>query len=568
MADNVIPYTLGSWDDYPVRDELPRPSSGEVPFVLKDWETYPTVDRLPLTPPEPNYNIDFTGPKVFKGSEKTKDGVIIKEPDEQPKISPATPPAVKTPPKTEAPVNNFDEAYIPQQPEDGSYDFNPATAGWFGDGTGTIPQTQQQQAQMTDPHRSLLQAIMGWDDVPYGKKWNHYLQHGLVGVSKDNVDNITKMAALENKGGLAGAGATYGQELRAHEQKRRTLMNQWDKLLSDWNAGRYAGDEQTVNWFYDVAKQLREEIAAEGINPNTLRPPSLNAGGFAQGFQKTLADDREKLDWLGGWLESIQHHASQDPKWLNSIPAQAEFDKLSEYIIINWAQSKGAIADAEKVRAQVETMPQQDRQVFDTFMRTFFNANTVAQLNGLAAKGDYSALQTIESLDKLLGKAERGESLTEYDKNYGRAMPNEEVSHLMDAAILGFLTLIKNQENIPIEVAAAVNSYKNAKDSFLEYTMQNANVDRKAVWDMAMDQLQIYQNRYNGKMPKAGLNFGWGYTPKKVDRSFGDYLNRWQNTIPPAEVMQNATLGIGRLPQPVDDGLGTGRGGRGGNSRR
>jgi hypothetical protein len=206
--------------------------------------------------------------------------------------------------------------------------------------------------------------------------------------------------------------------------------------------------------------------------------------------------------------------------------------------------------------------------VFDTFMRTFFNANTVAQLNALAAKGDYSALQTVESMNKLLGKAERGESLTEYDKNYGRAMPNEEVSHLMDAAVLGFLTLIKNQENIPIEVAAAVNSYKNAKDSFLEYTMQNANVDRKAVWNMAMDQLQIYQNRYNGKMPKAGLNFGWGYTPKKVDRGFGDYLGKWQNTIPPAEVMKRATLGIGRLPQPVDDGLGTGRGGRGGNSRR
>lgn len=571
MAD-VVPYTLdiGNWNDYPVQDALPRPSSGEVPYVFKDWESYPVNDALPRPKSgDVPYNFEADIPAVYHGTPEApkvdENGIEYKErpKGEAPKEEAPKPTAPK---KAPVQTSAMTEQYVPDsqmETESADTPVNPSE-GWFG---GTGP-SDVEQAPMTDPHRSVLQAIMGWDDVPYGKKWNHYLQHGLVGVSKENVDNVTKMAQLENKGGLAGAGATYGQELRARETKRRTLMNQWDKLLADWNAGRYTGDEQTLNWFYQVANNLREEIAAEGINPDTLRPPSINAGGFAQGFQKTLADDREKLDWLGGWLEGIQKHAAENPNWLNSIEAQAEFDKLSEYVVIGWAQSKGAIADAEKIRAQVETMPQADRQVFDTFMKTFFNANAVAQIMALAEKGDYSALQTVDSMYKLMGMADGHVPMTERDELTNRAVPNQAVSSLMDTAVLGYLTLLKNQENIPLDVAAAVNSYKNARDSYLEYTMQNANVDRQAVWNMAMDQLRMYQDKYNRKVGKLGLNFGWGYQPKRVDRRFGDHLRKWQDADQTAEVMRDARLSIGDMPNRRYDNIPLGKGGRGGGAVR
>ena len=570
----VVPYTLdmANWSDYPVQDALPRPSSGEVPYVFKDWENYPVNDALPKPKPtDVPYNFDVDIPAVYHGTPEApkvdENGIEYKErpKEEAPK---KVAPKQAVPKKAPVQTSGVAEQYVPDSQMGTASADTPAnpSEGWFGDGA-TGP-SDVEQAPMTDPHRSVLQAIMGWDDVPYGKKWNHYLQHGLVGVSKENVDNVTKMASLENKGGLAGAGATYGQELRARETKRRTLMNQWDKLLADWNAGRYTGDEQTLNWFYQVANNLREEIAAEGINPNTLRPPSINAGGFAQGFQKTLADDREKLDWLGGWLEGIQKHAAENPNWLNSIEAQAEFDKLSEYVVINWAQSKGAIADAEKVRAQVETMPQADRQVFDTFMKTFFNANAMAQVMALAEKGDYSALQTVDSMYKLMGMANDHVPMTERDALTNRAVPNQEVSSLMDAAVLGYLTLVKNQENIPPDVAAAVNSYKNARDAYLEYTMQNANVDRQAVWNMAMDQLQMYQDKYNGKVGKLGLNLGGGYQPQRVDRRFGDHLRKWQDADQTSEVMRDARLGIGDMPKRRYDNIPLGNGGRGGGAVR
>lgn len=527
----------------------------------------PNLDPIPA----PNYGIELSAPMVLKPPvQKNSLGIEIKDPPKEKATTPppaksgtgkATPPQAPVVPPKSAMTEPYKQTAPAEQQAQDPQEFSPATAGWFDKGAEeeTAP-----QAPATDPHRSLLGALMGWDDIPYGKKWNHYLQHGFVGVSQQNVDNVTKMAQMENKGGLAGPGATYGQELRAKETKRRTLMNQWDKLLADWNAGRYAGDEQSLNWFYGVANNLRNELAAEGINPNTLRPPSINAGGFAQGFQKYLADDREKLDWLGSWMEQIQQHASQDPNWLNSTAAQAEFDKLSEYVIINWAQSKGAIADAEKVRAQVEAMPKQDRIVFDAFMRNFFDANTLAQVNALAAAGDYSALQTVESFNQLMGMVDRGEPLSKFDKKTGRFTQSDGVSYWLDALTDGYVNLIKNQANIPINIQAAVSSYKNSRDSFLEYTMQNANVDRQAVWDMAMDQLGMYQSKYNSKLPKLGLQWGWGYTPRKVDRGFGDYLKNWQSQVPTSGVMQNARLAYGHVPKPVSTGVpfGVGKGGR------
>lgn len=444
----------------------------------------------------------------------------------------------------------FTERFVPSEPQQSQSDFSPVTKDWFDQPTQDV---EVQDQTMRDPHRSLLQALTGWDDVPYGKKWNHYLQHGLVGVSRENVDNITKMAALE------GGTNTYGQELRAKEQKRRTLMNQWDKLLADWNAGRYAGDEQSLNYFYGVAENLRNELAAEGVNPNTLRPPSINAGGFAQGFQKSLQDDRSKLDWLGGWLESIQQHAVQDPNWLNSNQAQMEFDKLSEYVILNWAQSKGAIADAEKVRAQVEAMPAQDRAVFDKFMRMFFNANTMNQLIDLSYSGDVSAMQTLQTAYEFLGMAERGERFAD-DKT---GLPSDNALKIGNTVMHGLQNVIRNNQNLPIDTTSAVTSYKNAKDAYLNYVMQNANVDRKMVWDSAMDQFGIYKQQYQKKMPELGLQWGWGYSTPNIDPKFGDYLGRWQNQQQTNRVMRDATFAIGSLPKPQNDPYKTGRGGAG-----
>ena len=421
------------------------------------------------------------------------------------------------------------------------------------------PQSEVQEP-INDPHRTVLQALMGWDDVPFGKRWTHFTQHGFTGMHGDAFNELMALVNSEKGNG----GSTYGQELRAKEQHRRSILDQWNKLLSEWNSGKYAsGDAYTVNEFFTEANRLRQEYANAGYNPNELRRPSINAGGFQQGFQKDLQADRSKLDWIGGWLNDIQQNVARNPNWLNSNQAQMYFDKLSEYTILNMAQSRGAIADAEKIRAQVEAMPRADRLVYDKFMQMFFNTNTVAQVNALANAGNRDAMAFLEDMDNFINLGEDGNgAFGEFDKQ-GNIKLSDKADHWLNAAMLA-LGRLQGLDDNPIEINTAVTSYKNAKDAFQQYVMQNANVDRQMVWDSAIGQYNIYKNMYNSKLPQLGLNWGWEHKGPTLDKNFGNYLAQWQNRQPVNAVMRNARLAAGSIPKPTNDPLGN-RGGKGGN---
>ncbi len=423
------------------------------------------------------------------------------------------------------------------------------------------PQSEVQEP-INDPHRTVLQALMGWDDVPFGKRWTHFTQHGFTGMHGDAFNEL--MALVNSEKGNGVGGSTYGQELRAKEQHRRSMLDQWNKLLSEWNSGKYAsGDAYTVNEFFNEANRLRQEYANAGYNPNELRRPSINAGGFQQGFQKDLQADRGKLDWIGGWLNDIQQNVARNPNWLNSNQAQMYFDKLSEYIILNMAQSRGAIADAEKIRAQVEAMPRADRLVYDKFMNMFFNANTVAQVNALANAGNRDAMAFLEDMDNFLNLANEGAgSFGSFDKQ-GNVQLSDKADHWGNAAML-ILSRLQGLDDNPINIDTAVTSYKNAREAFQQYVMQNANVDRQMVWDAALGQYNIYKDMYNRKLPQLGLNWGWEHRGPAVDENFGSYLAQWQSRQPVSFVMRNASLAAGSMPKPIKDPLGN-RGGKGGN---
>ena len=424
------------------------------------------------------------------------------------------------------------------------------------------PQSEQVQEPINDPHRTVLQALMGWDDVPFGKRWTHFTQHGFTGMHGDAFNELMALANSE-KGNGVGNGSTYGQALQVKEH-RRSILDQWNKLLSEWNSGRYAsGDAYTVKEFFKEAKRLRQEYENAGFNPNELRRPSINAGGFQQGFQKDLQADRGKLDWIGGTLNNIQQNVARNPKWLDTQEAQLTFDKLSEYVILNMAQSRGAIADAEKVRAQVEAMPRADRLVYDKFMSMFFNANTVAQVNALANAGNRDAMAFLEDMDNFISLSDEGKgAFGEFDKQ-GNIQLSEKADHWLNAAML-VLGRLQGLNDNPIEINTAVTSYKNAKDAFQQYVLQNANVDRKMVWDAAIGQYNIYKDMYNRKIPELGLYWGWDYRGPTLDENFGDYLAQWQDRNAVNDVMKNATLASGSIPKPTNDPLGN-RGGKGGN---
>lgn len=402
--------------------------------------------------------------------------------------------------------------------------------------------------------RTVFQTLTGQSPIPEGEKWRWYLQHGFTGMHGGLHDELMQQVNAEAAAQRAQKN-TYGQELRAGEMKRRTLMHEWDKLLWEWNHGYYSGNDDTVNQFYQKADSLKQAMIEAGIEPGLIRDPSVNAGGFAQGFQKSLATARDDLDWLGGWMKSIQENATADPNWLNSTQAQTEFDKMAEYTIIKWAQSKGAIADAEKIRAQVEAMPAQDRKYYNGFMSMFLNNNAMLQLEGLSSSGDRHAKALVQEIEKLANDAvENPNGVVTVDKDGMAHMQGED--HIMNLLALVQTSLIRDNQDLPVGLREALDSYRASRDLFDEYVMRNANVDRQMVWNSAVDQMGINLDRYKRNLPRLGLLSGWDYNGFVPTKDFGNMLAQWQSTQPTDAVIRNARLTAPKPPKYTNDNFG------------
>lgn len=439
--------------------------------------------------------------------------------------------------------------------------------------TDNYPQ-QQQQAQ-TEPQqptrpkndrRSVLSWLLDWNDIPYGQKWNHYVQHGPMGMHGNRFDEVMQLAKSENalantEAALANSNkqssGSYGQELRARAMERNSKLSQWKGLLDDWRQGRYSSaDKYTTQEFFSRAQKLRDAYATAGFNPDELTPPALNAGGFQQGYQRDLQRSREGAQWAGEWMASIQKNvAKYGEKWLEGQEAMLMFDKLNEYAIRGLAKDKGVIADAEKIRQQVALMDVADRKVYDTFMTKFFKASFISQVIALADKGDHDAKATLDHLGDFLKIGERGKKgdYGTIDKD-GNIILSDNSEHIINAAMAAYNKVLAKMPNLPIDVDAAVASHKNAKDAFQQYVLQNSNVDRKSVWNIAHTLYEMNKNVYNQNLPTLGLNFGWGFKGPVIDEGLGDYLGKWQETKQPVnEVMKNAVLGSRKIPTVVDD---------------
>lgn len=401
--------------------------------------------------------------------------------------------------------------------------------------------------------RTLFQTLTGKDAIPYGEKWRWYLQHGFTGMHGGLHQELMNQINAETSAfGGTGGKNTYGQELRAQEMKRKTLMQQWDKLLWEWNHGYYSGDEMSVAKFNANANKLRNAMITEGISPDLIRDPSINAGGFAQGFQKDISQKRNDLDWLGGWMRSIEDNIAENPDWLNSNPATMEFDKMSEYIILKWAQSKGAIADAEKIRAQVEAMPKEDRKYYNGFMSSFLRGNALLQMQSLAKQGNQHAKELVAEIHRLINYSpDEAKNVVDED-GYGlKSVQNEK--KIMQLIELVRTDLAGNNLDLPIDLATALESYKAGKDAFDDYVMKNANVDRKMVWDSAVDQMNINKDAYSRLIKRGGLYQGWDYDGYSPNKELSSRLAEWQANDRTNPVIRNAYLTMPSMAGDTDD---------------
>ena len=86
------------------------------------------------------------------------------------------------------------------------------------------PESTRPTAPINDEHRTVLQAMMGWNDVPYGRRWNHFIEHGFTGMHGEPFKELMQLVNAENQAGAGGNSTTYGQELRVKEQHRKSII--------------------------------------------------------------------------------------------------------------------------------------------------------------------------------------------------------------------------------------------------------------------------------------------------------------------------------------------------------
>ena len=483
-------------------------------------------------------------PKVDNPSSVQQPGVA----DPQPPQSevPFNPPAITDAPVEGSEVPNYREMIRNQQPP-------------------TAPQTPSQPVEQkpVDRYQSLYGALFGNEPYERGKKWISYMEQGMQSPVNDNSmlqRNVANEIALlkqqqdKNLGQkqLELQNRIYKNDNADVRYKKDWMKDQRKMLLDKWEKGKFLGENEQVtrDFFNDLAnidQILHDEY---GIDTRLLDYPSTNPGGFSTQFKKEVTDPTNTALHLSNWMKSIYDQVQRDPNWLNSPEGTEAFDKLGEYAILQEAQSKGAIADAEKVRIQVETMSPIERRMYNNNIRLFLICNQAAQALAQNNKLDHSTLASIQQWDKLMngvgdydddesrdGAKTKRMSRDEYFNEMRKTMksPSKYLGkkgggYIADTVLGVYAALQNARENVPIELQAAVNSMKNSMDMYQQYLMQSAPTNKKLIWNVASRvfdnarQKSEYWNRVGGHR----YGFGTGHLWNPSNPQFADWLGQWQ----------------------------------------
>lgn len=408
------------------------------------------------------------------------------------------------------------------------------------------------------------QTVFGWltRRDPTLTPWTDFVLHGpRTSIAKSNRSDM-EAAQLEQqvmRQQQAGAQGLTMPQVRLRQQ----MQQQWDKLLGRWEAGRFVGDEQTEQQFYDEANRLLTAMQNAGMDTSTLSMPSMNPGGFSQGYNKNVAEPLDKLRHLDSIMGEIYTHAANDPNWVTGPEATNLFDKLGELTIIDLAMTKGQIADAEKVRQQVAMMDPTIRAMYDNIMMKFFGDNNSLQRLAQMYQLDLSTRKTIEDIGRDLNGQNLGINEKPAGANIGFADNVQswfEKGTKKNRSILGAMGNVFNAiqragQNVPPALMTAYEAMKEGKDSFKEYVMQDAPVNMALIWELGERMRNENLNKYNDWTRKNGKLFGWKYRSAfNMPEKFGDELRAFQTTPKWKDAqapVYNATITSGGHIPPV-----------------
>lgn len=492
---------------------------------------------------------------------------------------------------TPAPAPAIPEVtYMPPKIVNAPVETNPLGDNGY-DANHSAPPPRSQQTQQTtaqapakDRYQSIYGALFGNEPYEEGKKWISFMEHGMQSPVNDNtmlhqnVQNEIALAKLEQQKREAKQnqelmGRVYGSDNAEVRRRKTELFDQRKDLLKQWEDGKYVANEQAIQTFFNKLNNIDNILRDEyGADTRVLTPPSDSPGGFKTAFRKEIAEPTNTAIKLSTWMKQIYDKVQEDPSWLNSPDGTEAFDKLGEFAILQEAESKGAIADAEKVRIQVATMSEPEKKLYQGNMQLFLMCNNIAQALAQSNRLDHSTMASLQQWSNLMhgisdydedtskgGRSQR-QAREDYQKELINAIKDPRTAKKKGDAyiantILGIYAALQRADgNIPVELQAAVSSMKNNMDGYIQYIMQSAPTNKQLIWDVASRVFNTAntKSKYWAKM--GGQRYGMGidglWNPNNAE--FSKWLRAWQDKYGQIDpVLLQSVASGGKMPHPV-----------------
>lgn len=333
-----------------------------------------------------------------------------------------------------------------------------------------------------------------------GSKWNETVWNG---VDRENMylRSLLKQSSSSDPNKL-DVGMPTAATIRARENLRGRIMNQYDKALAEYMKGHWDDPERAYNDFKAEVERLREQYRKAGteyggaFDPEDLRlPPPIAAPRNAFTTQVkpfTLAKQwdyaKSVNDKLGEWIASGKIN---DPKFMGSSEAQTYLDSVYETLIKYIKESANAMADAEKQRLQILVLPDSAHDEVVGAIQDFQKA--LAGVMSSASAKDWSQ-NNRGKVNEIL--KDFGFNAEETDKEGLAAMVEGGMGTLMKA--------LANKDELPHDVATDLEAIKMQFDTYMKNMMLAANVAPHLVANMAKTLADFNANAYNDQAFKAG----------------------------------------------------------------
>ena len=331
--------------------------------------------------------------------------------------------------------------------------------------------------------------------MPPGSKWNETVWQGA------DRENLWLKNMLKQKNGL-DVGIPSAAAIRAREQTRRAILDQYNRALNEYKAGNWDDPERAYNDFKTEVERLREQYRKAGteygaeFDPEDLRmPPPIS--GERRGFTTQTRAVKHRDQWnyandvnnkLAGWIASGKIN---DPNFMQSNEVTAYLDSAYETLVKYFKESSNAMADAEKQRLQILALPDSSYDEVVGTIQDFQRALYGLMRSASAKEWSQSNKGKVNEILKAFG----------FDP---KAMDKESLANQMWTLGGIIVSSLARPDELPHDVAQDLEAIKAQLDTYMKNMMLAANVAPHIVANMAYNLAHTSANQYNDQAFAAG----------------------------------------------------------------